>query len=134
MTLPPTLNRKHLLAGAIALALVVAVAVLVLSGVLSISVGVLGGTGDPPPQGGFHMDGNGGNVTIIRDVGGPVNATKLEVRVDGESRGTWQQLSDGTVEVRKGDRLVVPDVEAGDSVALYWTGGDSSKELFHRRP
>lgn len=133
MDLPPPLSRKHVALVLVVLVVLATAAVLVLSGIVTVSVGVLGGTGDPPPQGSFHVEGNGGNVIIVRDVGGAVNASKLQIRVGGETRGTWFDLTNGSETVERGERLRIGDAESGDVVGLYWLGGGGEpKELLER--
>lgn len=133
MDLPPPLTRKHVALVLLVLVVLATAAVLVLSGIVTVSVGVLGGTGDPPPQGSFHVEGNGENVTIVRDVGGAVNASKLQIRVDGESRGTWFEFTNGSESVERGDRIRIDDAQAGDVVGLYWLSGSGEpKELLER--
>lgn len=132
MDLPPPLTRKHVAVLLVVLVVLATAAVLVLSGLVSVSLGILGGTGDPPPQGSFHVEGNGDTVTIVRDVGGAVNASKLEIRVEGESLGTWMELSSGDETVDRGDRLTISSAESGDEVSMYWLGGENPKMLVHR--
>lgn len=128
MNLPGPLSRKQQATIAVAVVVAGAVAVLLVSGVLSVSLQMMGPTGETPPQGSFHVNG-GEDVTITRDVGQPVDAAKLQIRVNEEARGSWRELADGTESVEVGDSVTISGVTEGDVVSLYWTGGNVSQKL-----
>jgi len=131
MAMPPSLSRTRIALLAVILVVIAAAVTLLLSGAISVSVGVLGGTGDPPPQGSFHFETDAESVTIVRDVGEEVDATKLEIRVDNNTLGTWSSLANGTSTVKHGGRLRITNVDPGDRVGLYWTGGEQPHRLQH---
>lgn len=93
-----------------------------------------GGGGSGPPEAAFDVqtiqqtDGVAANVTHAG--GEAVNPEAIVVEVDGEPRGTWEELGgEGPDIVAPGHQLVLGNVTGGDSVAVIWTGGDERVEL-----
>jgi hypothetical protein len=96
---------------------------------------VLWGGGDTgTPSAAFQIetierdDGLAANVTHAG--GDAVNPGAIVIEVNGERRGTWEELGgEGPDVVATGYRLVLEDLVAGDSVIVVWTGGDERVEL-----
>lgn len=128
MALPGPLSVSRRSGIALALLVVGVLLLLVVSGVLSVSFQLMGPAGETPPQGSFHVT-DGDSVMITRDVGPPVEATHLQIRVNGNPRGTWSDHANGSSTVEVGDSITVDDVDAGDAVSLYWTESNVSQKL-----
>ena len=132
MALPGPLSVSRRSGIALALLVVGVLLLLVVSGVLSVSFQLMGPAGETPPQGSFHVSG-GDAVTITRDVGPPVEAAHLQVRVNGTPRGSWHELANGSGMVEVGDSVTLDDVHAGDAVSLYWTESNVSQKLVSKK-
>lgn len=104
-------------------------------GITAASV-VLGGGGGSsgPPDAEFTVqtiDRTEGVAANVTHAGGDaVNPDSIVIEVDGEDRGTWEELGgEGPDIVAAGHRLRYGNVTAGDSVAVVWTGGDERTPL-----
>ena len=131
MDLPGPLSQSRRTGVALVLLVGGILLLLVVSGILSVSFQLMGPAGETPPQGSFHVT-EGDSVTITRDVGPPVEAAHLQVRVNGSPRGTWHELANGTSTVEVGDSITVENVDAGDAVSLYWTEDNVSQKLLSK--
>lgn len=113
----------------VAAVILVPIVLLVVGVILAAVVGtfVVGlGTqpGNAVPQASFEFQSSADGLQVTHVSGESLSASAVEVTVDGERVGTWDELGDpGTVE--PGDSILVPGVDSGDTVRLVWDAGPS---------
>lgn len=112
----------------------VGIGVLLLLAILGVTaVSYAWGTNDPgDPAAVFTVetiDQSDGVAANITHAGGDaVSPGSIVIEVDGERRGTWDELEgEGPSIVSEGNQLVLSNVSVGDEVAVYWEDGDGDR-------
>ena len=110
-----------------------ALVLLSILGITAASV-VFGGDSGGAPNAAFDVqtiDRGGDLAANVTHAGGDgVNPSALYVEVNGERRGTWEELGgEGYGVVAPGHELVLANVTAGDSVTVAWIGDDERVQL-----
>lgn len=111
-----------------------AILLITIIGITAASVLWGGGGSSGPPSAAFDVqtidrpEGVAANVTHAG--GEAANPDSIVIVVDGEDRGTWEELGgEGPDIVAPGHQLVYGNVSAGDTLVVVWTDGDERTEL-----
>lgn len=92
----------------------------------------LGGPPETTPTVSFSGDA-GAEYILTHEGGDSIDATNVSVLRNDEDVGTWAELGPTTEaddEVSAGHQVVVPNVEADDTITVVWRGEDASATMF----